>query len=101
MAMVLVGAMIVAGIETVWDGQVAPPLKAPIHKNYTGQTPVDVNLEKGEEMGRFKLGSTVILLFGEDAITWVEDLKAESAVRLGENIASRACASRDEAGLAE
>lgn len=100
MAMVLVGAMIVAGIETVWDGQVTPPLKAPVHKTYTGAAPNSVELGKGEEMGRFKLGSTVILLFGQDAISWVDELKAESVVRLGESIASKAD-SAVEADLAE
>ncbi len=87
MAMVLVGAMIVAGIETVWDGQVAPMLKAPMRKQFQAITQPPITLQKGEEMGRFKLGSTVILAFGEGAINWSEELKAESPVRLGQQIA--------------
>ena len=87
MAMVLVGAMIVAGIETVWDGHVAPMIKAPIRKQFQATSPEPIQLEKGEEMGRFKLGSTVILLFGESAINWSEHLQAESPVVLGQNIA--------------
>lgn len=85
MAMVLVGAMIVAGIEVVWQGQVAPPLKAPqvLGKRYEEQ----ITLTRGEEMGRFKLGSTVILLFGEDAVNWRTDLQAGSPVTLGQGIA--------------
>lgn len=59
MAMVLVGAMIVAAIETVWSGQVTPlsghPQRIPF-----GQP---ITLEKGAEMGRFKLGSTVVMCF--------------------------------------
>ncbi len=65
MAMVLVGAMVVAGIETVWGGQVAPPPKTP-SAWITSSQPEAVELATGEEMGRFKLGSTVILLFPEE-----------------------------------
>lgn len=88
MAMVLVGAMIVAGIETVWSGQEAPRLKKPIHTPFINQSSSPIRLEKGEEMGRFKLGSTVILLFGEDRISWDESLDATSPVQLGKTIAS-------------
>ena len=89
MAMVLVGAMIVAGIETVWTGQVAPqePKTWRIDHNPAPQEPVV--LEKGAEMGRFKLGSTVILLFGKDAINWRENLQAGSPVNLGHAFADR------------
>lgn len=83
MAMILVGAMIVAGIETVWGGQVAPPQNKGWRVDH--QTPAEpVMLQQGEEMGRFKLGSTVVLLFGKDAIEWSESLKAEDPVRLGQ-----------------
>ncbi len=85
MAMVLVGAMIVAGIETVWNGQVAPSSKRPVvlDRSYE-QAPI--TLEKGAEMGRFKLGSTVILLFGPEAISWQETLKAGSSVTMGRTL---------------
>ncbi|WP_114417384.1 archaetidylserine decarboxylase [Marinospirillum perlucidum] len=85
MAMVLVGAMIVAGIETVWDGQVTPPVRQVTLKDFTDPQPVV--LEKGEEMGRFKLGSTVILLFGPDAVKWRDDLENLTPVKLGEPLA--------------
>ncbi|WP_297308968.1 archaetidylserine decarboxylase [Neptuniibacter sp.] len=88
MAMILVGAMIVAGIETVWGGQEAPLLKKPIHTPFNSQEPEPIILEKGAEMGRFKLGSTVILLFGKDRIKWGEELSATSPVKLGEAIAN-------------
>jgi len=71
MAMILVGAMIVAGIETVWSGRVAPPPKRPVHRSYV-ELPPSVALEKGEEMGRFLLGSTVILLFPAGRVEWDE-----------------------------
>ncbi|MBY4677046.1 archaetidylserine decarboxylase [Marinobacterium arenosum] len=86
MAMVLVGAMIVAGIETVWDGQIAPPPRSPQHKQFAGEQAA-VQLAKGDEMGRFKLGSTVILLFGPDAIAWKDQLQAGTTIQLGQRIA--------------
>jgi len=65
MAMVLVGAINVAAIETVWDGLITPPKgKKLSSKEYDKQ---QISLEKGEEMGRFNMGSTVILLFTKDA----------------------------------
>ena len=86
MAMILVGAMIVAGIETVWDGQVAPPPRQITTRNYPQDAP---SLKKGEEMGRFKLGSTVILLFGKDKIDWLDKFEALSPTRLGEALGER------------
>jgi phosphatidylserine decarboxylase len=87
MAMVLVGAMIVAGIETVWSGQVAPPPKHPLVTDYR-EPPAPVELDKGQEMGRFKLGSTVILLFPKDSMAWDEGYGADSPTRLGESLGS-------------
>lgn len=84
MAMVLVGAMIVASIETVWAGLVTPHKRQVRTTNYDDNTPV--HLEKGEEMGRFKLGSTVILLFGADRVRWLESLQAESSVKMGQHL---------------
>jgi phosphatidylserine decarboxylase len=61
-AIILVGAMLVAGIETVWGGQVAPNVsKKIIVQDYSQD---NIELQKGAEMGRFKFGSTVILLMG-------------------------------------
>ncbi|WP_346799290.1 archaetidylserine decarboxylase [Halomonas sp. Bachu 37] len=60
-AMVLVGAMIVAAIETVWSGQVTPLAKSPQRTRFDQ----GVVLEKGAEMGLFKLGSTVVTCFAE------------------------------------
>lgn len=85
MAMVLVGAMIVAGVETVWAGEVCPGKRQAFSVRYPHDAP-QVTLKRGEEMGRFKLGSTVILLFGPDAITLKESLTAGETVRMGEAI---------------
>ncbi|MDG1292583.1 MAG: archaetidylserine decarboxylase [Pseudomonadales bacterium] len=80
MVVILVGAMIVAAIETVWAGQVAPQSKTvntiDMKKIFT--------LAKGGEMGRFKLGSTAIVLFPENIVTWNETLENGSAIQLGE-----------------
>jgi phosphatidylserine decarboxylase len=88
MAMILVGAMIVAGIETVWAGQVAPPTKQP-QQIYNTQADTPILLEQGAEMGRFKLGSTVILLFPDETIEWLDSLKAGTPLRMGEVIGER------------
>jgi phosphatidylserine decarboxylase len=85
MAMILVGAMIVAGIETIWAGQVAPPPRKITRTDYVAKS--DFYMKKGDEMGRFKLGSTVILLFGKDRMHWDESLEACSVVKMGEAIA--------------
>ena len=83
-ALILVGAMIVAGIETVWAGQIAPPPRRIVVTHY--DQPQSVTLAKGAEMGRFTLGSTVILLLGEEAVQWSESLSAGKAVRMGQLI---------------
>lgn len=85
MALVMVGALIVAGIETVWDGQVAPPPRTVSLKNFNDPQPVV--LERGQEMGRFKLGSTVILVFGADAVRWRDDLQQSVPLQMGELLA--------------
>ncbi|CAA0094464.1 archaetidylserine decarboxylase [Zhongshania aliphaticivorans] len=83
MAVILVGAMIVAGIETVWDGQIAPPPKGIKTTDYS-QGAREIHLQKGEEMGRFKLGSTAIVLFAKDKADWHEGFQATTPTRLGE-----------------
>jgi len=84
MAMVLVGAMIVASIETVWDGLVAP-LKREVKTSQYGKGAREITLSKGDEMGRFKLGSTVVLTFPPNATEFIESLKAGSAVQMGQS----------------
>ena len=84
MAMVLVGAMIVAAIETVWSGQVAPPVRKLKVTEYPAEPSNPITLNKGDEMGRFKLGSTVVLAFPENMVEFTETLKAGSVVRMGQ-----------------
>lgn len=88
MAMVLVGATIVGSIETVWHGTVTPPTRQEVRRwDYTGEEAV--KLTKGQEMGRFKLGSTVILLFPKDTVEWQKNMKAYAPTVMGEALASK------------
>jgi phosphatidylserine decarboxylase len=79
-AVILVGAMIVAGIETVFSGQVTPLPKQVVTTDYQRTAPI--TLEKGDELGRFLLGSTVVLLVPEGKANFEADLKAGSMVRV-------------------
>ncbi|MGE5152684.1 MAG: archaetidylserine decarboxylase [Bdellovibrio bacteriovorus] len=84
MVMVLVGAIFVGGIETVWAGELTPV--ASRHKIAPRHGPGEVRLPRGAEMGRFNLGSTVILLFPPGTLTWDPALTPGSAVRMGQRI---------------
>ena len=84
MAVVLVGAMIVASIETVWAGLVTPPKRELKSTRYDAEARAPIELAKGAEMGRFKLGSTAIVLFGPNQVQWADQLCAGSAVRMGQ-----------------
>lgn len=86
MAMVLVGALFVGSIETVWAGEITPPNGPFVQcKHYNEENPVA--LKQGEEMGRFNMGSTVILLFGAQAIKLDLDLQPSSTLKMGTGIA--------------
>jgi phosphatidylserine decarboxylase len=83
MAIILVGAMIVASIYTAWAGEVTPVGSKHIR---TFSYPDNLTLTKGEEMGYFKLGSTVILLFGPQQIAWQDAHVAGDRVKMGETL---------------
>lgn len=86
MALALVGAIFIASIETVWHGEVTPPSAKEVRTwSYTDNAP---QLKKGEELGRFNMGSTIIALFGEDAVNWKDSFIAGEKVQLGEQIGS-------------
>ena len=82
--MVLVGAMIVASIQTVWSKGQAIKSKTILEENFAGD--LALNLKQGEEMGRFKLGSTVILLFPENGMHWQSELTQGVDLQMGERI---------------
>ncbi|QNA84962.1 phosphatidylserine decarboxylase [Sphingomonas sp. So64.6b] len=80
--MVLVGATIVGSMATVWHGVVNPKRTGKISEwSYADQ---DIVLKKGEEMGRFLLGSTIVMLFRPNTIAFNRDWAPERPVRLGE-----------------
>jgi phosphatidylserine decarboxylase len=89
MAMVLVGAMIVASIHTAWAGEITPGSKREVQ---TWQYPTSgqeaKTLQRGMDMGHFQLGSTVVLLFPPDMMNWVSHLQAGSIVQMGQHIGS-------------
>lgn len=87
MVVILVGAMIVASIETAWAGLITPQLGKVKRWDYQPKEPL--MFEKGDELGRFKLGSTAIVLFGEEAVQWQEDKVATTGVQMGEAIGQR------------
>ncbi len=83
-AIIPVGAMIVGSIATTWHGVVTPPVKRRVRSwEYTRQP---INLERGEEMGYFKMGSTVIMLFEKGKIEWANNLVAGDTLKMGEGI---------------
>ena len=84
MAMVLVGAINVAAIETVWDGLVTPPKGKTIsRKSYQSG---EVILDKGVEMGRFNMGSTVIIVMESQNPTFSSELIEGMTVKMGQAI---------------
>jgi phosphatidylserine decarboxylase len=90
MAMVLVGAIFVSCMETVWAGTVNPQRGMTLQTtryNSPGTAPVE--LERGAEMGRFNMGSTVILLFGPGQVTWTDPLLPGDMVKTGQAIGHR------------
>ena len=81
MAVILVGAIFVGSMETVWSGVVTPPYgKAPHWQTFNGAP----RLARGAELGRFNMGSTVILLFSPGHVAWAPERQDGGAIRMGE-----------------
>ena len=88
MAVVMVGALLVSGVETIWSGIEIPRYGDTVTvKDYRG---ANITIERFAEMARFNYGSTVIVLLPEGVATLAPGLAAESAVRLGERLATLA-----------
>ena len=86
MVLVLVGAAIVGSMATVWHGQVNPPRPGMVREwRYDTQ---DVRLKQGEEMGRFLLGSTVVMLFPESSIQFPSEWVSARPIQMGETMSS-------------
>jgi len=84
MAVVLVGAFLVGGIDTSWEGQVGAACnKVGDTRRYQSNS---VDLQRAAELGRFKFGSTVILLFQADALQWSSSLQEGSGIKMGQEL---------------
>jgi len=91
LVLVLVGATIVGSMATVWHGVVNPPRSAEVREwRYEDQ---DIRFRQGDEMGRFLLGSTVVMLFPPNVVSFTPDWAPSKPVRLGEAMATASTAS--------
>lgn len=81
--LVLVGAIFVGSMETVWAGQITPPYGKGIqHWTYDGEQAI--TLQKGQEMGRFNMGSTVVMLLPKQVVEFKIDLVSELPLMMGQ-----------------
>ena len=81
MALILVGAIFVSSIETTWQGVITPPRRKQVQRwQYQEQS----KISKAQEMGRFNMGSTVVLLFAKDMIEWDKELQPNRPVQMGQ-----------------
>ncbi len=88
MSLILVGAIFVGSIETVWAGEVTPPRGSQTKDwSYAEQHKV---LQRGEELGRFNMGSTVIVLFGGERVAWDSALRPGATVTMGQRVGTLA-----------
>ena len=83
-ALVMVGALNVGSIATVWAGDITPAKR----RSITRLPRLQRTLEKGAELGRFNMGSTVILLFEPNRARWLAEVAAGAFVRLGQRLGS-------------
>ena len=84
MCVVMVGAVLVSGVETVWSGIEIPRYASkPVRKDWRGK---DITIERFAEMARFNYGSTVIVLLPKSSVSLEDSLQAEQAVRLGQRL---------------
>ena len=88
-AVILVGAMNVGSMDTVWHGNVAPRRPRSVRRLPDTGLLAPPTARAGDELGHFNMGSTVILLFPRGTCRWRADLKAGSTVRMGEALAER------------
>jgi phosphatidylserine decarboxylase len=84
MAVILVGAMLVSSMQTTWSGVVTPPRGKKIITTEWARR--KIKLSKGREMGRFNMGSTVILLLPAGAVSQLEDYQPEDIVVMGQKL---------------
>jgi phosphatidylserine decarboxylase len=80
--LIFVGAMIVAGIRTTWAGKIAPNSFKNIKKDIFEYQ--SIHFKKGDDLGCFEMGSTVILLFEKDKVSWLSSLKENQPILFGD-----------------
>lgn len=85
MVLVLVGAIFVGSMETVWQGQITPDYGKKV-EHWSYQDEQAISIQKGDEMGRFNMGSTVILLMPQQCKTFKTELQAGDTIKLGQAI---------------
>ncbi len=83
-AVIMVGAIFVSSMETVWEGVIQPGGSSIRCRQYNHRDEPGVQLQRGTEMGRFNMGSTVILLFSQGQAEWLPGLQADQPVRTGQ-----------------
>jgi len=83
----LVGATIVGSMSTVWHGKINPPRSSHIRDWHYEKE--HITLQKGEEMGRFLLGSTVVMLFPENTLNFNSQWSPDGKIRMGETMGSK------------
>ena len=84
MAQIMVGAIFVGSMETVFSGQITPTQNRELTINEYKDN--EVMLNQGDEFGHFNMGSTVILLFEKDTLAWSEDLNENDVIQVGQVI---------------
>lgn len=89
LAVVLVGALNVGSMDTVWHGNVAPRRPRSVQRLPSTSLLTTASARAGDELGRFNMGSTVVLLLPPGACRWRPDLRSGSTVRMGESLAER------------
>ncbi len=85
---ILVGAINVSSMETVWEGTITPPYASIL--KYSDYSHEEITLEKGTEMGRFNMGSTVIVITENNNLQFNETLKEYQPIKLGEPLLQKA-----------
>lgn len=85
-AVIMVGAIFVSSMETVWEGVIEPGTATVRSRSYGTAGEPEKHLQRGDEMGRFNMGSTIILLFSRGQAEWLPELDAEQPVRVGQEL---------------
>ena len=87
MAQIMVGAIFVGSMETVFSGQITPTQNRELTiKEYKDN---EVILNQGDEFGHFNMGSTVILLFEKECLSWLDELKTGDGIEVGQILGNR------------